>query len=258
MSSMSSLLHLFPVRIARRFDPVIGLLTAFEQSFLFERITSVKIKGFILVFGTLLLASPVLRADTVSINLGLSAEDYTLTGNGPNGSSQGTFFNQQGACASSGGITTCNLTGLYTGSTPGFTGGTYDFVTTYNAATPLRSTETGTNEFSFGPTDIAAGTTMSLDLDDTISGNHDETIYNGTFVGGYNILFFNGTCSGTPVSPCSQDNVGLTSGAILSGQVTGGASFTIPSASPIPEPSFLILGGIPCVLMMIRRRFMKS
>ena len=247
----------FSARIARRFGSVLGLLTVFEQLFFLRGLLSVKINGFILAVGTLLLASPVLRADTVSINLGQSAQDYILTGQGPNGSSQGTFLNEQGACTSSGGTTTCNLTGLYTGSTPGFTGGTYDFVTTYATATPLRSTEFS-GGFGFGPTDIGAGTTMSLELDDTISGLHDETIYNGSFVGGFGFGFTSAACSGTPVSPCTQDNVGLTPGAVISGPVAGGATFTVPAASPVPEPSLLIFSGVPGMLLMMRRRFTKS
>jgi hypothetical protein len=246
----------FSARIARRFGSVLGLLTVLEQLFFSERITSVKINGFILAVGTLLLASPVLRADTVSVNLGLSAQNYTLTGLGPNGSAQGTFLDEQGACTSAGATTTCHLTGLYTGSTPGFTGGTYDFVTTYATATPLQATEFNTNQFGFGPTDIPPGTTMFLDLHDAISGNHDEAIYDGSFVGSYNVTFATATCTG--VSPCSQDSVGLTPGATVSGPITGGASFTVPAASPVPEPSLLIFSGVPGMLLMVRRRFTKS
>jgi len=214
-----------------------------------------KISSLFLVVCALLVASPDVRASTVNINLGLSTQNYTLTGQGSNGTF-GTFLDEQGACSTSAGVTTCNLSGLYTGATPGFTGGTYDLVTTYNAATPLKATEFGTNSFGFGPTDIGAGTTMFLDLVDLISGSHHETIYNGSFVGGYFIFFGPGTtCTGA--SPCTQDNVGLTPGAVISGPVSGGASFDIPDPNVVPEPNLLVLGGLPGLLLMVRRRLLK-
>ena len=205
-----------------------------------------------------LIASPSLRADTVSVTLGLSNENYTMTGQGSNGT-YGTFLDEQGACTASGGTTTCNLTGSYTGSTPGFTSGTYNFITTYDSSTPLRATEFGTNSFSFGGTDISVNTNMYIDLVDSISGYHHEAIFDGTsFVGGFNITYASSTCTGTPVGLCNLDNVGQTYGAILSGPITGGAIFNIPNVAPVPEPGLLAFGSVPALLTMVRRWFLRS
>jgi len=213
------------------------------------------LRAMTFVTGALLLTSPSLLADTVSVNLGLSNENYTMTGQGSNGTF-GTFLDEQGACAASGGTTTCSLSGSYTGSTPGFTGGTYYLITTYDSSTPLRATEFGTNSFGFSATDIGAGTTMSLDLLDSISGAHLEAIYDsGSFVGGFFITFASSTCTGTPVGLCNLDNVGQTPGAVLSGPITGSASFDVPGVAPVPEPGLLAFGGVPALLAMVRRRF---
>src|ERR1700677_1689067 len=84
------------------------------------------------VLAGLLLTAPAMRAESVTVNLGQSAQDYVLTGIGaidPTGS----YFNQQGDCVGTGATTTCTLSGTYTGSTPGYTGGTYSFLTIFSS-----------------------------------------------------------------------------------------------------------------------------
>ncbi|MGA2834265.1 MAG: hypothetical protein ABSE55_14440 [Terracidiphilus sp.] len=213
----------------------------------------------------LLLAAPVMQASSISVNLGQSAQDYVLTGQGT-ANPYGTYLNTQGSCAAGASSTTCSLTGAFTGSTAGYTGGTYDFVTTYlgTGPSPLGSISEnpigGANEDYFYFNSIPAGTTMFLQLDESGGPDYNIPIFaGGSFIGGFSVYYVSPVCGGTSLGsdPCDQIYVGQFLGATYSGEVTGSATFdssTVVTGNPVPEPEWLTLGGLPLLLAMIRRR----
>jgi hypothetical protein len=187
----------------------------------------------VIVLAGLLFAAPAVQATSISVNLGQSAENYVLTGQGTD-NPYGTYLNTQGSCVAGVSSTTCSLTGSYTGSTAGFTSGTYDFVTTYlgTGASPLASISEdpigGANQDYFYFNYIPAGTTMYLQLDESGGPNYDIPIYaGGSFVGGFNVAYVSPVCGGTSLggNPCEQIYVGQYMGATYTGVVTGSATF---------------------------------
>ncbi|HLI75803.1 MAG TPA: hypothetical protein VKV02_02565 [Acidobacteriaceae bacterium] len=216
--------------------------------------------------GTLCRVAP---ASTITFDLGPSAQNYTLTGTGGSGG-YGTYNNTQGACSTASGLTTCDLTGTFTGNAAGLTGGTYDFQTTYAAGTstfPLQSTSAspqGGADFNyfdysyFGPS-----LNMTLLLTDGGLNYSFALVTDGAYASnlvGIDFAYVSAVCGGTPLGslPCSQGDVGLVSGATYSGAVTGTDSLTFatPPAplSPMPEPSWLTLSGLPMLGYLLRRR----
>jgi len=213
----------------------------------------------------------MLHADTITVNLGTSNQNYTLVGTGGI-YGFGTYLAQQGTCVGAGSaVTTCILTGNYTGTTPGFDGGTYTLTTTYNtsdgglAATSTTAVNSpgGGNYFNFNP--FTSDVNMDLFLTQTGGGaNAVELVSNGVFVA--DSFFLGGNtpvCSNLPAGmSCTQGNVGLTNGGTFGGPVGGGVIFTqgiSHSVSAVPEPGWLALGGmLPGVLMFARRRFSPS
>ncbi|MFZ0703772.1 MAG: PEP-CTERM sorting domain-containing protein [Candidatus Acidiferrales bacterium] len=216
----------------------------------------------------------VTRATTVTVNLGTASQIFTETGIGDNGSGYAQWFITNGACSVSGGNTTCTLSGSFTGSTAGFTGGTYALVTTYNGAAPFSTA------FGSGPTPLIgisqspgssyfqfqflpSTSTITLDLDESGGSDYVIPMWNGSsFVNGYDLADV-GTpaCSGTP-SLCDPFDVGETSGAIFQDTVDGQASFTLSTAVPTsatPEPSSLLLLGTGLLgLASLRRKLFAS
>ena len=51
-----------------------------------------------------------------------------------NDATYGNYYNTQGSCVTSGSTTTCDLTGSFTSSTPGYAAGTYDFQTVFTGS----------------------------------------------------------------------------------------------------------------------------
>jgi hypothetical protein len=229
-----------------------------------------RISTSVCVLASLLLAAPAMRATSISVNLGQSAQDYVMIGQGNNGANYGTYLNTQGSCVAGASSTTCSLTGSYTGSTAGYTGGTYDFVTTYSGtgASPLGAISEdpigGANQDYFYFNNIPTGTTMYLQLDESGGPNYDIPIYaGGSFVGGFDVLYVSPVCGGTSLggASCDQIDVGLVSGATYTGEVTGSATFdssTVVTGNPVPEPEWLTLGGLPLLLAMMRRRLLAG
>jgi hypothetical protein len=197
----------------------------------------------------LAIALPAAHANPViTVNLGVSAQDFTLVGQGTD-NPYGTYINLQGACSSGASTTSCLLSGAFTGTAPGFTGGTYDLITTYPNGDPLTSISVdplgGPNENYFNANPPAAGTTIFLDLTENGGGSYDIPVFTN---GAYDAqLYFNGTnptCGGTSLggAPCSQINVGQVYGATYGGPVTGSVNFVEPT-SVTPEPASLLLLG---------------
>ena len=116
----------------------------------------------------LLLTALMAHAASVTVNLGLSAQNFTMAGSGPNMAGLGQYVITMGACSASEGNTTCTLSGNFTGTTPGFTAGTYILATTYvgTGSTPFLGVEqaAGSNSFSFSSAPQTA--TMTLNLTD--------------------------------------------------------------------------------------------
>jgi hypothetical protein len=105
---------------------------------------------------------------------------------------------------------------------------------------------------------------MYLQLDESGGPNYNIPIYaGGTFVGGFSVAYVSEVCGGTSLGadPCEQIYVGLVSGATLSGEVPGSATFdssTVVTGNPVPEPEWLTLGGLPLLLVMMRRRLLAG
>jgi len=216
-----------------------------------------------------LLTTGILHADTITVNLGVSNQNYTLVGTGGS-NGYGTYLAQQGDCFSGPSLTTCILTGSYTGTTPGYTAGTYTLTTTYNSAdgglaatstTPVNSPDGG-NYFNFNP--FTSDVNMALLLLENGGGaNAISMVQNGTFVA--DSYFIGGTapvCGNLPAgTTCTQGNVGLTNGGTFYGPIVGGVVFTptiTNSVASTPEPEWLAFGGLlPGALMFVRRRFIR-
>ena len=183
----------------------------------------------ICVLGGILLTPFLAQGAIVTLNLGLSAQILTETGLGPNGSGLGQWAIAKGACTPSGGNTTCILSGAFSSSTPGLTSGTYSLATTYagTGSTPLQGTEISVGSDFFTFTAIPSSATMTLTLVYTSGKLVVQIEANSQFPAntGISFLFSTEACSGAHVSICTAAQVSVTPGAIVSGLVTGSASF---------------------------------
>lgn len=220
----------------------------------------------ILAIPSLMLAIPVAQATSITVNLGQSAQNYTLTGQGEV-NSHGTYLNTQGACSVGASTTSCLLSGAYTGSTTGFTDGSYQFITTYTNGEPPQSVSEdpvgGPNQNYFNYSYLSPGTTMYLDLAQNGGPTYDIPLFtNGSFDANFSFTDVSYVCGGTSLgtNPCSQIDVGLVNGATLSGPVTMSATFDSSTASTVtPEPAPAILLGsgllaLGCCVVVRRQR----
>lgn len=222
-------------------------------------------KLFLAVLAVLSCGAVAAHADTITIHLNQSNESYTLVGaGGSNG--YATYFAQPGACTSGATLTTCLLTGTYTGSTPGYTAGTYTLTSSFaNSSTGLAASSTepvsspsGGNYFTLGaPT---PDVNVSLKLQDVSGVRYLPMVIDGVDLG--NTLLVDATnsvCSGlAPGTPCTQAAVGLTTSASISSPVTGEVIYSFPMAAT-PEPAWLALGGmLPGAYGLLRRRLRRN
>ena len=176
----------------------------------------------------------VAQAASVTVDLGLSAQNFPMAGSGPNGVGLGQYVVTMGACSAVSGNTTCTISGAFTGTTPGFTAGTYVLSSTYvgMGPTPFLGIEqaAGSNFFAFSSVPLTATMTLSLT---TSSGTVVvPMLAGGQFATGNSFGFtYSGspTCGGTPVSSCSVAQVGVTAGSTITGLVTGSATFVSPA-----------------------------
>lgn len=204
---------------------------------------------------------------TITLNLGQTAQNYTFYGITVS-SGTGYLFDQQGACSPVAGNTVCHLTGSYTGTTTGFTSGTYDLTTSYTGTapfpipegvsgpTPILSATTSPNTetfFDFGEDN----TTMTLSLTETGGTQYVIPIVasnNWQDGAGFFIQFTSGAfCTGLSSGhSCILFNVALDgnasgTGAAETGPVTGSIFFNLSGVTTVgsttPEPGSLLLVG---------------
>ena len=191
-------------------------------------------------------AGTLLPATTqVIVDLGQSSQNYVEYGLGANSMGQAVWDLEQGACSFSGGTTTCTLSGNYTGTSAGFTGGTYSFVTSYSginqgALKGVSEASPNQNYFQYS----SADSSLSMVLDLTTNGiTVSETLVSGGHftptVNGINFVYTSYSCSGAAVAGgCSPFDVGITNGAIGQGPVTGAVNFNAtitPTTTPEPR-----------------------
>ena len=211
----------------------------------------------------LALAAAASTAQAITVNMGPSAQNFTLYGLGPDAQGHATYRIGQGSSTFDGVTSTFTLSGAITGSdTAAFSSGTYDFITTYAGAdAPMAGPNApggieltlGSNQFSYNF--LAPSVRMVLLLH-TAGGDFSQTLFqNGQFLGGFSFAYAAGTgCTGVAV--CTQSNVGLTPGATISGPVTIGASFSSAIVTPVPEPATwaMMLAGFGGLGALLRRR----
>lgn len=208
------------------------------------------------VLAFLLFLVPALHATPIAITLDQSNENFALIGLGNDTNGIGQFEMDLGPCSVGATITTCTLTGRYTGGTPGYTAGNYTITTTYanGEYLPAYLTAPGVSVFFVGAPASDARSTVTLD--DDLSGSHIvDLLSNSAYVAGFDITYASSSCVNL-AGPCSMPNVGATPGASLEGPVTGDLYFNTPSA--VPEPELLGLGGMLPAFLMVARRIRRA
>jgi hypothetical protein len=209
-------------------------------------------------------ASVSAQAGTIFVDMGQSAENFTLYGMGasPANMGFGTYTIGQGSSVFDGVTSTFTLSGNITGGgSPGYTSGTYAFVTTYDGADTPTGGPNAPQAFSnpaspeeFFYSSLAPSTSMTLDLFGTPSGDHViPLVTNGNFDGpGFSFAFASTMCTG--VATCDQALVGLTPGSSIFGPVTISVSVTT-----VPEPATWAMmlvgfGGLGAAMRARRRQ----
>jgi hypothetical protein len=212
-----------------------------------------KVKHSLLAVACVLGMACTARAGTITVNLGPTPQLLTETGIGDDGFGDAQWYITMGSCSPSGGNTSCVFSGSYTGSTAGFTGGTFSLVTTEPGTGPFLtpwglgpSALAGISEFPgssyFYFQYIGTGVTITLDLNESGGGSYVIPIWNGS---GFEVSGFGFSASGTPactgVSACTPFNVGETAGATWSDTQNIVVTFSTPTSGATPEPSSLLL-----------------
>jgi hypothetical protein len=187
-------------------------------------------------------------ATTVTIDLGPSAENYVLYGQGAYAPGLGSFTNQQGDEVYDAGMntTTDTLTGAIAGSSAAsLSSGTYAVVTTYKGS-PIGaggaeiqsiSNAGSPNYFNYSSLDPSVDITAYLY---TPGGTVAIPLFTNSVYDGnsFSFSFTNSACTGVAV--CDQNNVGLTPGATEYSPTTIFISYNV-----VPEPaawSLMLLG----------------
>lgn len=192
------------------------------------------------------------QTQTVDLTLGLSNQPVTEVGLGGDADGNGYINISLGSCSGS----TCTLSGSYTGSTTGYTSGTYSVVTNFTGTGTTLGGEVvdaagGNNQFGL----ISVPATITLNLSETGGPNYSIPIFDGTNfdVNAFNVQYdSSAVCTGT--ADCGVGGVSLVDDATITGPVTGAAEFTVDVSTPtsptsptspaaVPEPANLLLSG---------------
>ena len=159
-----------------------------------------------------LLLFSALAAHAVVLTLGPSAQSVTFTGLGTNTAGAGTARIGWGACTYDGSLTTCTVSGPYTGIADG---GTYNFVLKYpgNGISPLTSVASppGSDLVFFNLSAGSFETYLSPKSGGTVN------FYDPTF----SVFFGQTTKACTGVALCGVGAVGITPGATITGPLSG-------------------------------------
>ena len=164
-----------------------------------------------LLFSATILALPA----SAIVTLGQSTQTFALTGIGGNSAGQGQSTMKWGNCVYDGANTNCTLSGPFTGLGAG---GTYSFVLSYsgNGAFPLLAvSQTPGGNFFY------AQALNNYSLVITLAETNGPSIHFYSF---YNFVFAytsSAVCTGAAVSSCGIGQVGLTTGATMTGPITG-------------------------------------
>jgi hypothetical protein len=205
-------------------------------------------------------AAGAAQAGTAFVNLGPSAEDFTLYGQGAIAPGIGSYTIGQGASTFDGTTSTFTLSGTISSGTGPYGSGTYQFVTTYLGAdspdggpnAPVaQANPSDTEEFFYDS--LAPSTQMTLFLDTPSKDYAIPLVVNGNFVpnSGFSFGYVSTQCTGIAV--CDQAQVGLTPGSSIFGPVTISASFAVPEPA-VWAMMLLGFGAIGGALRMGRRR----
>ena len=195
----------------------------------------VMIRINILAVAGVLLTAVAARAGLVTVNLGVSAENFVQYGLGPDSDNLGTYAFDQGDCAFDGANTTCTLSGAFTGSAPPYDSGTYTLVTAYagnDRTTALVGTSLAAEPDFFTYTSGSPSTSITLNLVTARGPIVQPVVVGGNYVPAVTAFAFSDvppyTCSGVAVPACTPALVGLTNGAIGQSRVTTVVSFVTP------------------------------
>jgi uncharacterized protein (TIGR03437 family) len=152
---------------------------------------------------------------SATVSLGLSNQNFTLTGLGANSSGEGQATVGFGSCTYNGVTTTCTVSGPFTGLGAG---GTYTFAIAYagNGAFPLQALvqTPSTNQFVYQ----AVSNYSSFVI--TLAETNGPTINFYSFAN-FSFVYSGATCTGVSSTNCSVGQVSLTPGATIVGPVTG-------------------------------------
>jgi uncharacterized protein (TIGR03437 family) len=180
-----------------------------------------------------LLAAPA----SAIVTLGVSSQNFKLTGIGANAQGQGQSLMGWGSCVFDGTNTTCTLSGPFTGLGKG---GTYNFIVTYpgNGTFPLNAVTNPGSDLFF------AQATGQLSFQITLVENGGPTTNFYSFAN-FNFQYVSPTCTGN-VATCTVGQVGQTPGATITGTIVGSFDPT-PHISPSGVISAGNYGAFPSI-----------
>jgi len=199
--------------------------------------------------GLLLMPMAAKAVVPVEVTLELAAQNVGEVGVGNNAAGDGQWFVTLGASSFNGTTTTDTLSGNFTGTTTGFTAGTYSLLTTYvgNGASPVEIVGIAPGSDIISLESIPSTATIDIDLTENGVTQVEPILANGTFFTGAGFHFFFNSYD-TDVTPATDIEVGATPGATGSGPIHGDAEFDIASVVTPPPVSGVV--PLPPAAMM--------